>query len=49
MIPDYNALVRKGYEYLSVGGALLKQNMDRVTAENFQRQKEVSNGQKEPA
>jgi UDPglucose 6-dehydrogenase len=49
MIPDYYALVRKGYEYLSVGGALLKQNMDLVPAENFQRQKEVSNGQKEPA
>jgi UDPglucose 6-dehydrogenase len=49
MIPDYSALVRKGYEYLPVGGALLRQKPDRVPVENYQSQREVSNGQKELA
>ncbi|MFN2123237.1 MAG: hypothetical protein ACK2UP_07025, partial [Candidatus Promineifilaceae bacterium] len=49
MIPDYNALVQKGYEYLPVGGALLRLKSEPTQEERYQVHRELSNGQKEPA
>ena len=49
MIPDYNALVREGYEYLPVGGALLRPHTEEAPSDNNQMPIRVPNNQKEPA
>jgi UDPglucose 6-dehydrogenase len=48
MIPDYNALVRKGYEYISVGGALLRPQVESNPEERVKNPQEIPNSQKEP-
>jgi UDPglucose 6-dehydrogenase len=49
MIPDYNALVREGYEYLPVGGALLRPQTEEAQSDSNQMPMRVPNNQKEPA
>ena len=38
MIPDHDTLVRRGYDYLSVGGMLLKAETDRGKNDNEKRE-----------
>jgi hypothetical protein len=48
MIPDYEALVRSGYDYLPVGGALLRPRPGIDLADNHRTTEVVPDGQKEP-
>ena len=47
MIPDYNALVRGDYEYLPVGGALLRPQAGEAPGENSHNIEKIPNGLKE--